>query len=89
MTNATTVAALTATNDSDIHTAVASAATLTDGSANTQWTLAPNGTKQFWIVFWLNETGTVQNDSGSYNVTIKFLSSDGKGITSTITNVAS
>ena len=48
-------------------------------------TNAPAGSyKQYWIVFWINETGAVQTDSGTWYATIAFTSSNGTGITSTI-----
>lgn len=42
--------------------------------------------KQYWLVTWINETGAVQNDSGTWYATIEFSSSNGTGITSTITS---
>ncbi len=85
MSSATSVAAITAANDADIHAATTTAAALTDAAANTTWSLGANGTKQFWVVFWINETGSTQTDSGTWYATITFNSSNGTGVTSTIT----
>ena len=40
--------------------------------------------QQYWLVFWINETEAVQNDSGTWYATVEFTSSNGTGITSTI-----
>ena len=87
MSNATTTASITSATDSDIHAASSSPVALTDAAATpaTTWTLAAGATKPFWLVFWVNETGVVQTDSGSWNATIAFNSSNGTGVTSTIT----
>ena len=91
MKSATTVADITSASDTDIHAATTSEVTLagfdnaTTPAPATTWRLAQNETKQFWIVFWINETGSSQNDSGTWYATIKFNSSNGTGVTSTIT----
>ena len=72
----------------------------TGNTANNCWfaldkSLAPSGGasstnaasgsyQQYWLVFWINETGAVQTDSGTWYATIEFTSSNGTGITSTI-----
>ena len=86
MSNATTVVNITSVNDTDIHTASTSAATFYGGDGTTSiYQLAANGgTKQFWVVFWINETGAVQTDSGTWYATLTFNEANGKGITSTI-----
>lgn len=43
-------------------------------------------TATYYIVVWINETNSSQNDTGTYTATIKFTSSNGTGITSTITS---
>ena len=86
MTSDTTVVSIGGTTDANIHAATVDDVTLTDGAGDTTWSLPANGTKQFWIVFWINEIGVTQNDSGTWYATIKFNSSNGKGITSTITS---
>lgn len=85
MSSANSVADITSATDTDIHTASTTAATFTDAAANTTWSIAANDTKQFWAVFWINETGSSQNDSGTWYATITFTDSNGKGVTSTIT----
>lgn len=42
--------------------------------------------KQYWLVTWINETGAAQTDTGTWTATIEFTSSNGTGITSTITS---
>ena len=59
------------------------------GGASANPASCPNVTtscsyKQFWIVFWIQETGAVQSDTGTWYATIEFKDSAGKGITSTI-----
>lgn len=85
MSSASSVADISSATDTDIHTASTTAVAFTDAAANTTWSLAANATKQFWAVFWINETGSSQNDSGTWYATIAFNSSNGKGVTSTIT----
>lgn len=51
--------------------------------------LAPNATKQYWIVIWIEEIGSNQNntDKGTWTASIQFINNvDGTGITSTITS---
>ena len=45
---------------------------------------APGGTEDYYFVVWIDETGEVQLDSGTFNAIINFESADGEGITSTI-----
>ena len=55
----------------------------------TNVSLAANGTQQYWIIVWIEETGTNQNstDHGTWYGTINFVNNaDGSGITSTITS---
>lgn len=40
----------------------------------------------YMVVIWLRETGQEQTDSGTFTATITFTSSNGTGVTSTITN---
>ena len=40
----------------------------------------------YYFVFWINETGDIQTDSGTWKAIITFTGEDGKGITSTITS---
>ena len=87
MASATTTVGITSTSDTDIHAASTSEATFYGGTGtDTTWQLAANGgTKQFWVVFWINETGAAQTDSGTWYATLTFKETNGKGITSTIT----
>ena len=45
-----------------------------------------NGTVTYYIVVWINETGSAQTDSGTWSATITFEGTNGTGITSTITS---
>lgn len=51
-------------------------------------TLAPNGNVVFYIVVWINETGTDQNstDYGTFTGNVIVKDSSGKGLTSTFTS---
>lgn len=54
----------------------------------TSVSLAPNAARQFWIIVWIEETGTIQNttDKGTWLASVQFINNiDGSGITSTIT----
>ncbi len=65
------------------------AATTSFQNFETNISLAPNATKQFWLMVWIEETGTTQNstDYGTWNATIQFINNaDGSGLTSTITS---
>ena len=84
MTNATTVVAASGN--------AGAAATTSFQVFDSNVSLTPAGTanekKQYWLIVWIEETGGTQNsvDKGSWYGTIEFLSSDGTGITSTITS---
>ena len=43
-----------------------------------------NGTQTYYIVIWIDEINSVQNDNGTFTATIEFEGNDGRGITSTI-----
>ena len=43
-----------------------------------------NQTNNYYMVIWINETGTAQSDTGTFGATISFKSSNGTGVTSTI-----
>lgn len=94
MTSATATPDITSATDTDIKTASTTAATfssslsLTPSGGATSTNAATGSYKTFWIVFWINETGAVQTDSGTWYATIEFKSSNGTGITSTITTAA-
>lgn len=81
MTNATTVAASSGN--------AGLSATTAFQDFETNISLAPDGTKQFWVIVWIEETGAVQNstDYGTWYGTIEFINNtDGSGLTSTITS---
>lgn len=80
MTSANAVT-ISSASDSNIHKA-----TTSDVAFNSSLSLTAGATKQYWIVFWIQELGgsTAQTDSGTWNATISFTSSNGTGITSTI-----
>lgn len=91
MTNATTVPTFTSTSDTNIKVAstsdvaFASNLSLNPSGGASSTSPATGSYQQYWIIFWINETGTVQTDSGTWAATITFTSSNGTGITSTIT----
>ena len=80
MTNATTVAVTSATD-----TNIKSANTTEQVFVADSGLVAPNGTVSYSIIFWIQETGDAQTDTGTWYATVKFDSSAGGGITSTIT----
>ena len=47
---------------------------------------ANNGTATYYIIVWINETGTTQTDSGTYYGKIEFVSANNTGVTSTFTS---
>lgn len=75
-----------ATETSGYSTTGTAAATTATTMPNSTFSLAPNGTKTIYLIVWIEETGSAQSDSGTFNATVTFNSSDGKGITSTITS---
>ena len=84
-------AATTATTDTDCWFDIGSdesdgivGRTLAPSGGASSTSAASGSYRQYWIVFWINETGAVQNDSGTWTATIAFTSSNGTGITSTI-----
>lgn len=91
MTSATAVPDITSTTDTDIKAASTSDTTFATNlslnpSGGASSTSAATGSyKQYWIIFWINETGSSQTDSGTWTANITFTSSNGTGITSTIT----
>ena len=91
MTSATAVPDITSTTDTDIKAASTSDTTFATNlslnpSGGASSTSAASGSyKQYWIIFWINETGSSQTDSGTWTANITFTSSNGTGITSTIT----
>ena len=50
--------------------------------------LAVNATKQYYFIFWIEETGAAQNttDKGTWQASFQFISNNGTGVTSTITS---
>lgn len=80
MTNASTLGSNT-TNAANTTSAQALASSVT---------LKPSGQSgnvaTYYIIIWINETGAVQTDKGTYTATVSFTSSNGTGVTSTITS---
>ena len=55
----------------------------------TSVSLAPNAVKQYWLIVWIEETGSSQNttDKGTWQASFQFVNNvDNSGITSTITS---
>ena len=50
----------------------------------TETTLTNNQTKDYYFVVWIDETGSIQNESGTFTATLTFTDSNGRGLTSTI-----
>ena len=48
-------------------------------------TLGASVSQDYYVVIWINETDTAQNDSGTFTGTVTFNAADGSGITSTFT----
>ena len=44
-----------------------------------------NGTATYYIIVWINETGTEQTDTGTFYGEVEFVSANGTGVTSTFT----
>ncbi|MEE3343191.1 MAG: hypothetical protein VZS44_03785 [Bacilli bacterium] len=99
MTSGTAVT-ITSSGDANIHSAsttatnfVTSLRLIPSGGASSTSAACPSSSssdfrcsyKQFWFVFWIQETGAVQSDNGTWYATIEFKDSNNKGITSTIT----
>ena len=64
----------------------AAAATTSEASFATPTFTASAKSFTYYIVFWIQETGAVQTDSGTWSATITFDPTTGSGITSTITS---
>lgn len=74
------------TNATTLGSNVTTAANVTtEQSLVSNLSLTASGSATYYIVVWINETGTAQTDTGTYVATIKFTSSNGTGVTSTIT----
>ena len=63
-----------------------SSRTISAASFATPTFTAANKTFTYYMVIWINETNAVQNDSGTWRATIAFNTTNGTGITSTITS---
>jgi len=61
-------------------------ATTSAASFATPTFTAANKTFTYYMVIWINETNAVQTDSGTWRATIAFNTTNGTGITSTITS---
>ena len=82
--NCTASTATTGTNANNCWFAVDKSLNPSGGASSTS--AASGSYQQYWVVMWINETGAVQTDSGSWTASIEFTSSNGTGITSTITS---
>ena len=65
-----------------------STATTSDVVFESDRVLEKNASDSYYFVIWIDETGTAQTDSGTFNVTIEFNPANGNGLTSTITDGA-
>lgn len=81
-TNATTLGA-TLDNTTNIGTAANTASAQTLASAVDL--AATSGSATYYVVVWIREINSAQEDTGTFRATIEFTSSNGTGITSTIT----
>ena len=50
----------------------------------TETTINANQTEDYCFVIWIDETGSIQNESGTFTATLTFTDSNGTGLTSTI-----
>lgn len=50
----------------------------------TEVQIAKGGFKNVYVVVWLEDTGAIQNDNGTFTATVTYTTTEGKGITSTI-----
>ena len=48
-------------------------------------TISGSGSKEYYVVIWIEETKDAQSDSGSFTGTVAFNAADGSGVTSTFT----
>ncbi len=48
-------------------------------------TISGSGSKEYYVVIWIEETEDAQSDSGSFTGTVAFNAADGSGVTSTFT----
>ena len=53
-------------------------------TVNLKKTGVTGNSQDFYFVVWINETGAVQTDSGTFTATIEFIGANGRGVTSTI-----
>lgn len=47
---------------------------------------ASSSSSKLYLIVWINETGSAQSDSGTFTATVTYNSSNGTGVTSTITS---
>ena len=48
-------------------------------------TISGSGSKEYYVVIWIEETNNAQSDSGGFSGTVAFNAADGSGVTSTFT----
>lgn len=78
ITSTTTVGS---TNTSDMAASMTASSSVFVDSVS----LAPAASATYYIIVWINETGSVQTDNGTYYGKVEFASANGTGVTSTFT----
>ena len=48
-------------------------------------TISGSGSEEYYVVIWINETSSAQEDTGNFTGTVSFNAADGSGVTSTFT----
>ena len=77
--------AMSSTADSGFST-TGTAATTTAQAIESAVTITGGTTHTIYIAVWIHETGEQQNDAGTFTASVNYTSSDGNGVTSTITS---
>ena len=56
-----------------------------DNNIDTNVTVTGGGNKEYYVVIWIEELTTPQNDTGNFTGIVTFNAADGQGVTSTFT----
>ena len=56
-----------------------------DNNIDTNVTVTGGGNKEYYVVIWIEELTTPQDDTGNFTGTVTFNAADGQGVTSTFT----
>ena len=56
-----------------------------DNNIDTNVTVTGGGNKEYYVVIWIEELTTAQDDTGNFTGTVTFNAADGQGVTSTFT----